>query len=329
MARTVNCKSVVTRATRLRSRCARITTTYCHSYWKNHHHVRRHATLILNRPSLANCVAFYCSQRWSHYHFRDSERFQSHCHQIRGIVQQNRWCTVVPRSRSNGPHRSLGQYEQLLLLRIVLDSPGIYLYEIQRERYYNYGFDVSTSTICRTLRSMGCSRQRIQHIVLQRSEECRARFMAEISMYDPSMLVWIDETGCDRRNSLRRYGYSIRGMPPRDYRLLIHGTRYSAIPVLSLQGIHDVQIMEGTVNGEKFAHFIENTVIPILNPFDETVLCQWLSWMAVQFITYRWSCWPNWEYSSCKTCIPTSLLPWSNAIGRSFQPSKKYYKTEL
>lgn len=180
----------------------------------------------------------------------------------------NRTGDVVPRSRSNGPHRSLGQYEQLLLLRIVLDSPGIYLYEIQRELYYNYGFDVSTSTICRTLRSMGCSRQRIQHIALQRSEECRARFMAEISMYDPSMLVWIDETGCDRRNSLRRYGYSIRGMPPRDYRLLIHGTRYSAIPVLSLQGIHDVQIMEGTVNGEKFAHFIENTVIPILNPFD-------------------------------------------------------------
>lgn len=180
----------------------------------------------------------------------------------------NRTGDVLPRTRRNGPHRLLGQHEQIVLLRLILESPGIFLYEVQRELYDQYGLDVSTSTICRTLRFMGCSRQRIQRIALQRSDECRARFMAEISMYDPEMLVWIDETGCDRRNSLRRYGYSIRGMPPRDYKLLVRGTRYSAIPVLSLQGIHDVQVIEGTVNGEKIADFIEKSVVPILQPFN-------------------------------------------------------------
>ena len=84
--------------------------------------------------------------------------------------------------------------------------------------------------------------------------------MAEIAMYDIFMLVWIDETKCNRRNSLRRYGHSIRGMPPRDHRLLIRKTRYSAIPVMFLQGLHDVQVVEGTVNGDKFEQFIENTV---------------------------------------------------------------------
>ncbi len=62
--------------------------------------------------------------------------------------------------------------------------------------------------------------------------------MAEVSIYDPAMFVWIDETGCDRRNSTR---YSVRCIPPRDHRLLIRGTRYWAMPVMSLQGIHDVQ----------------------------------------------------------------------------------------
>jgi len=175
---------------------------------------------------------------------------------------------VVPRSRRNGPCRLLGQYEQLILLRMIMENPGIYLSEIQEELCDKFGVEVSAPTICRTLRFMGCTRQRIQRIALQRSDECRARFMAEISMYDPSMLVWIDETGCDQRNSLRRYGYSIRGIPPRDHRLLIRGTRYSAIPVMSLQGIHDVQVIEGTVNGDKFTSFIENTVLPIINPFD-------------------------------------------------------------
>ena len=57
-------------------------------------------------------------------------------------------------------------------------------------------------------------------------------------------------------------------MPPRDYKLLVRGTRYSAIPVLSLQGIHDVQLFEGTVNREKFADFIEQSVVPVLQPFN-------------------------------------------------------------
>ena len=83
-----------------------------------------------------------------------------------------------------------------------------------------------------------------------------------------SMLVWIDETGCDQRNTRRRYGYSIRGTPPCDHRLLVRGTRYSAIPMMSVQGIHGVQVVEGTVNGECFEHFIESTVLLIINPFD-------------------------------------------------------------
>lgn len=132
-----------------------------------------------------------------------------------------------------------------------MDKPGIYLSEIQDKIFSEFGLVSSAPTICRTLKQMGCSRQKIQRIALQRSDECRARYMAE---YDPAMFVWIDETGCDKRNNMRRSGYSVRGIPPCDHRLLVRGTRYSAIPVMSMQGIHDVQIVEGSVNGD--------TVIP-------------------------------------------------------------------
>ena len=54
--------------------------------------------------------------------------------------------------------------------------------------------------------------------------------MAEVSVYDPCMFVLIDETGCDRCHSTRKYGYSVRGMPICDQRILIRGTRYNAIP---------------------------------------------------------------------------------------------------
>ena len=84
------------------------------------------------------------------------------------------------------------------------------------------------------------------------------------------MFVWIDETGCDRRNSRRRCGYSVRGIPPRDHRLLIRGVRYSGITVMSMEGIHDVQLVEGSVNGDKFEEFVTEALIPIFNPFDGT-----------------------------------------------------------
>ena len=51
----------------------------------------------------------------------------------------------------------------------------------------------------------------------------------------------------------------MRGIPPCDYRLLICGTRYSGIAILS-QGLYDVQIV-GTLNGDKFTM---NTLMPIL-----------------------------------------------------------------
>ena len=67
--------------------------------------------------------------------------------------------------------------------------------------------------------------------------------MAEISAFRPEMLLWIDETRCDRRNSLRRYGYSVRGTPAHEFVLRIGGKRYSAITVMSMKGVQDVYII--------------------------------------------------------------------------------------
>ena len=175
---------------------------------------------------------------------------------------------VKPASRRNGAQRLLGEVEQLRLLQIVLRNPGIYLHEVQQQLLEAYGVQIHVSTICRTLKFMGCTRQAIRHVALQRSDVLRAKFMAEVSVYDPNMLIWLDESGCDRRNSTRKYGYSIRGIRPVDHRILIRGTRYSAIPVMSVRGIHDVFLAEGSVNGEKFEFFIRNYLLPVVMPFN-------------------------------------------------------------
>ena len=50
--------------------------------------------------------------------------------------------------------------------------------------------------------------------------------MCNITAYNTDMFIFIDETGSDNRNALRRYGYSLHGRTPVSHALLV---RVSAI----------------------------------------------------------------------------------------------------
>ena len=87
--------------------------------------------------------------------------------------------------------------------------------------------------------------------------------MAEMSAFDPAMTVWIDETGCDRRNALCHFGYGIRGLPPQDHQLQLRGVRYSAIRIMSKEDVQDVCITEGTVNVDVFVDLVASCLLVI------------------------------------------------------------------
>ncbi len=33
-----------------------------------------------------------------------------------------------------------------------------------------------------------------------------------MSLFEPEMIIWVDETGSARRNAVRLYGYSLKGI---------------------------------------------------------------------------------------------------------------------
>ena len=121
--------------------------------------------------------------------------------------------------RYGNSHNYLSELEQIYLLQRLIDRPGTHLYELQQQLFNATGTWVHVSTICRTVDRLGFTRTRLQHVALQRCEEMRAEFMADISNFDASMLVWVDETGFRLKNSDRAYGYSLRGMRATDYQL--------------------------------------------------------------------------------------------------------------
>ena len=82
------------------------------------------------------------------------------------------------------------------------------------------------------------------------------------------MLIFIDETGSDRRDCIRRYGYSLRGKPLLSKRLLIRGERINFIAFVSMAWLLDLKAMACTVDGDKFYDLIQASLLPHLMPFD-------------------------------------------------------------
>ena len=64
------------------------------------------------------------------------------------------------------------------------------------------------------------------------------------------MLVWVDEMGSDRRNAIRSYGYSLRGMRAQSYQFRVGGGRISAVGIMTTEGIEDAYLTENNVDGE-------------------------------------------------------------------------------
>lgn len=65
------------------------------------------------------------------------------------------------------------------------------------------GITVHVSTICRLLAEHGFTRKKVQHVALQRRMDLRAAYMISEE--------WVDESGSDSKDQLRKYGYALRG----------------------------------------------------------------------------------------------------------------------
>lgn len=84
------------------------------------------------------------------------------------------------------------------------------------------------------------------------------------------MFVWVDETGSDARDMLRKYGYAIRGERANVQRLFVRGNRVSSIAAISSIGLMDVHSTLSTNTGDTFFDFIRGSVIPNMHPYPDS-----------------------------------------------------------
>ena len=108
------------------------------------------------------------------------------------------------------------------------------------------------------------TRKRVCQVALQRSDALRGAFMVHCSIFSRDKFVWVDETGADTWDHIRRYGYAIRGIRPVTHRFMKRGTRVNAIAGFSPDGPIALELTSGSVNE---VDFVRGTLIPVMMSF--------------------------------------------------------------
>ena len=68
---------------------------------------------------------------------------------------------------------------------------------------------------------------------MQRDDHLRMQFARDVSLYSKQSLIFIDETGSDNRDALRK--------PIKAQKLLVRGEHVSAIAAMSVEGYKMVE----------------------------------------------------------------------------------------
>ena len=164
--------------------------------------------------------------------------------------------------------RRLDEHQELHVIGMILNEPSMYLGELCQQIQSDTGLEVSPATVCRLLKRYGMTRKKIRQVAKQRCYSLRGAFMAQSFMFSRNMFVWVDETGADSRDHIRKYGYAFQGMTPESKRLLVRGKRTNAVVGLTSSGIIASKIAQTTMNGETFFDFARGSLLPMMQPFD-------------------------------------------------------------
>ena len=107
-------------------------------------------------------------------------------------------------------------------------------------------------------------------VAKQRNEQQRMSFTSDCEIYAPEMMVFVDETESNSRDSMRKFGYSLRGQRATSRRIPCRGKRVNSVAAMDVNGLICVDSTTANINGIVFCGFLEQSLLPQLLPFDGT-----------------------------------------------------------
>ncbi|CRG92712.1 hypothetical protein PISL3812_09778 [Talaromyces islandicus] len=164
--------------------------------------------------------------------------------------------TKAPANRGGRPP-SITPATLELLCDKLLDKPGLYIDEMVVYLHDVLGILVTESSVQRALARAGWSRKVSRQVAKERNADLRDYYLHRLSEYRSYHLVYIDESGCDRRVGFRRTAWSPIGVTPVQISQFRREQRYQILPAYAQDGIILARVYQGSTDAAAFEDFVK------------------------------------------------------------------------
>lgn len=139
----------------------------------------------------------------------------------------------------------------------LLEKPGLYLDEMAVFLWDEFQILATTSSIRRALTFKGWSKKTTRQKAKEQNTELREWYLHNISEFESYHLVYVDESGCDKRIGFRRTGWSPLGVAPVQMSQFHRDERYQILPAYTQDGIILSRVFRGSTDAAVFEDFID------------------------------------------------------------------------
>ncbi|EAU30139.1 conserved hypothetical protein [Aspergillus terreus NIH2624] len=163
------------------------------------------------------------------------------------------------RAPRNGPGRPHTITPPMLdaLCEHLLEKPTLYQDEMAVFLWDEFGKHVSIQSISRALASISWSKKTARQIAKERNADLRDHYLYQLLSYKSYQLVYVDESGCDKRTGFRRTGWSPLGITPVQISKFHRDKRYQILPAYAQDGVVISRVFQGSTDGRIFEDFIQ------------------------------------------------------------------------
>jgi len=131
------------------------------------------------------------------------------------------------------------------LREYLLENPELYLDKMAVFLWDEFEVLVTTPTISRTLISIGWSKKTIRRKAREQNLDLRDLYLYNLSAFRSYHLVYVDESGCDKRIRFRRTGWSPLGMTTVQIARYHSEQRYQILPAYTQDGVILARVFRG------------------------------------------------------------------------------------
>jgi transposase len=143
------------------------------------------------------------------------------------------------------------------ILERLKEKLTLYLDELVLFVYDEFGKHVTIQSLSRALASVGWLNKAARQIAKEQNADLQDYYLHRISCYSLYQLVYVDESGCDKRAGFQRTGWSPLGVTPVQISKFHRDQRYQILPAYTQEGVLLSQVFQGLIDAEMFEDFIE------------------------------------------------------------------------